>query len=85
MKPQLKLVIYYAVFSFSVACSAFFISLITAPMLHEPVNSAPGSIESLLVTMSPFSFAVSFNIIVLNLVNFVHYVVDTFVIELIVK
>ena len=29
-------------------------------MLHDPVNAAPGSIESLLVMISPFSLAVVF-------------------------
>ena len=36
-------------------------SLITAPMLQEPEKVAPGSIESLFVTMSPFSFDVDFS------------------------
>ena len=35
-------------------------SLITAPILHEPEKVAPGSIESLLVTMSPLRLEVDF-------------------------
>ena len=32
----------------------------TAPILQDPVNEAPGSIDSLLVIMSPFNLAVDF-------------------------
>ena len=34
--------------------------LLQLPMLHEPVKVAPGSIDNLLVIMSPFSFAEDF-------------------------
>jgi len=37
------------------------ISFITAPILHDPVNSAPGSIDNLFVMISPFNFAEVFN------------------------
>jgi len=36
-------------------------SLTTAPMLQEPVNVAPGSIESFPADISPVIFAVAFN------------------------
>ena len=51
----------YAVFSLFSSLPSSFISLITAPILQEPVNEAPGSIESLFVIISPFSFAYDFN------------------------
>ena len=53
----------YAVFScFWASCfPASLMSLITAPILQEPENVAPGSIANLLVTISPSSFAVDFS------------------------
>ena len=51
----------YAVFSLFSDCPRSLISLITAPILQEPVKVAPGSIDSLLVTISPLSFAEDFS------------------------
>ena len=50
----------YADFSFCSVFPASFKSLITAPILHEPVKDAPGSIDSLFVIISPLSLAEDF-------------------------